>query len=241
MKQSQYISLKSVFSILQYVKIKIYSIDIFRKMWYNYINEKCLNDLKRRLIIISKIGYIRVSTAEQETARQEELMKALSVEKVFMEKLSGKDTNRPAFQQMMDYLREGDELYVESISRLSRSIRDLLKTIDTLNAKGVKFISQKENIDTSTPQGRFMLSVFAALSELEREQTLQRQREGIEIAKANGKYKGRQPIQIDEVKFEKLYHLWKNNEITAVEFQKRIGLKANTFYRRVKQFEKNQK
>lgn len=241
MKQPQYISLKSVFSILQYVEIKIYPIDIFRKMWYNYINKKCLFNLKRRLIIISKIGYIRVSTAEQETARQEELMKVLGVEKVFMEKLSGKDTNRPAFQQMMDYLREGDELYVESISRLSRSIRDLLKTIDSLNAKGVKFISQKESIDTSTPQGRFMLSVFAALSELEREQTLQRQREGIEIAKANGKYKGRQPIKIDEVKFEKLYHLWKRNEITAVEFQKRIGLKPNTFYRRVKQFEKNQK
>lgn len=153
-------------------------------------------------------------------------MKSLNVEKVFIEKLSGKDTNRPEFQKMMDYLREGDELYVESISRLSRSIRDLLKTIDTLNAKGVKFISQKENIDTSSPQGRFMLSVFAALSELEREQTLQRQREGIEIAKANGKYKGRKPISIDEAKFEKLYNLWKNKEITAVEFQKRIGLKA---------------
>jgi len=197
--------------------------------------------LQKEADIISKIGYIRVSTTEQETARQEELMKALGVKKVFMEKLSGKDTNRPEFCKMMDYLREDDELYVESISRLSRSIRDLLKTIDTLNAKGVKFISQKENIDTSTPQGRFMLSVFAALSELEREQTLQRQREGIEIAKAQGKYKGRQPIQIDEAKFAKLYHLWKNNEITAVEFQQRIGLKPNTFYRRIKSFEKSKK
>ncbi len=168
-------------------------------------------------------------------------MKALGVEKVFLEKLSGKDTNRSEFHKMMDYLREDDELYVESISRLSRSIRDLLKTIDTLNAKGVKFISQKENIDTSTPQGRFMLSVFAALSELEREQTLQRQREGIEIAKSQGKYKGRQPIKINEEKFAKLYKLWKADEITAVEFQKRIGLKANTFYRRVKKFEECKK
>lgn len=187
--------------------------------------------------IISKIGYIRVSTAEQETARQEELMKSLGVDKIFAEKLSGKDTNRPAFQQMMEYLREGDELHVESISRLSRSIRDLLKTIDILNAKGVKFISQKENIDTATPQGRFVLSVFAALSELEREQTLQRQREGIKIAKKQGKYKGRKPIKIDEVKFAKLYNLWKVGEITATEFQRRINLKPNTFYRRIRDFE----
>jgi len=166
-------------------------------------------------------------------------MKTLGVDKVFMEKISGKDTNRPMFQQMMNYLREGDELYVESISRLSRSVRDLLKTIDALNEKGVKFISQKENIDTSTPQGRFVLSVFAALSELEREQTLQRQKEGIEIAKKQGKYKGRQPIQIDETKFAKLYQLWKCGEITATEFQHRIRLKPNTFYRRVKDYEYN--
>lgn len=165
-------------------------------------------------------------------------MKEIGVDKVFVEKQSGKDINRPEFKKMLECLREGDILYVESISRLSRSIRDLLNTIDILNDKGVKFVSQKENIDTDSPQGRFMLSVFAALSELEREQTLQRQREGISIAKANGKYKGRQPIEIDEDKFAKLYKQWKADEITAVEFQRRIGLKPNTFYRRIKSFEK---
>lgn len=165
-------------------------------------------------------------------------MKEIGVDKVFVEKQSGKDINRPEFKKMLEYLREGDILYVESISRLSRSIRDLLNTIDILNDKGVKFVSQKENIDTDSPQGRFMLSVFAALSELECEQTLQRQREGISIAKANGKYKGRQPIEIDEDKFAKLYKQWKADEITAVEFQRRIGLKPNTFYRRIKSFEK---
>lgn len=193
--------------------------------------------MNKEVVKISKIGYVRVSTEGQETARQEELMKALGVEKVFLEKVSGKNTERVEFQKMMSYLREGDTLYVESISRLSRSIRDLLKTIDELNERGVKFVSQKENIDTNSPQGRFMLSVFAALSELEREQTLQRQREGIEIAKAMGKYKGRKPIKIDEDKFAKLYKQWKAKEITAVEFRKRINLKTNTFYRRVKEFE----
>ena len=193
--------------------------------------------MNKEVVKISKIGYVRVSTEGQETARQEELMKALGVEKVFMEKVSGKNTERVEFQKMMSYLREDDTLYVESISRLSRSIRDLLKTIDELNERGVKFVSQKENIDTNSPQGRFMLSVFAALSELEREQTLQRQREGIEIAKAMGKYKGRKPIKIDEDKFAKLYKQWKAKEITAVEFRKKINLKTNTFYRRVKEYE----
>ncbi len=164
-------------------------------------------------------------------------MKTLGVEKVFTEKISGKDTNRPEFLKMLDYLREGDTLYVESISRLSRSIRDLLKTIDILNEKGVTFVSQKENIDTTTAQGRFMLSVFAALSELEREQTLQRQREGIEIAKANGKYKGRQPVAYDKSKMESLYPEWKAGRLSAVDYAKKLNLKKNTFYRRLKEYQ----
>ena len=131
---------------------------------------------------MSKIGYIRVSTEHQETARQEELMKDLGVEKIFMEKQSGKDTTRPELTKMLSYVRAGDELYVESISRLSRSIKDLLNIMDTLQEKEVKFISHKESLDTGTAQGRFVLSIFGALAELEREQLLQRQREGIAIA-----------------------------------------------------------
>ena len=98
--------------------------------------------------------------------------------------------------------------------------------------------SDKENIDTNTPQGRFVLSIFAALSELEREQTLQRQREGIAIAKSQGKYKGRQPLPIDWIKFGQLYEQWKSGTITAVWFQKEMGLRANTFYRRLKEYER---
>ena len=112
-----------------------------------------------------------------------------------------------------------------------------MSIVDKLEKAGIKFVSLKENIDTSSPQGRFVLSIFGALSELEREQTLQRQREGITIAKQAGKYKGRQPIRIDEDKFTKLFKKWKAEEITAVEFQKKIGLKPNTFYRRLKKYE----
>ena len=187
---------------------------------------------------MGKIGYIRVSTEHQETARQEAIMQQYKVERVFTEKMSGKNANRPELKAMLEYVREGDTLYIESISRLGRSTRDQLNIVDVLQKKGVTLVSSKENIDTNTPQGRFVLSIFAALSELEREQTLQRQREGIAIAKAQGKYKGRQSIAIDWVKFRQLYEQWKFGTITAVWFQKEMVLRANTFYRRLKEYER---
>ncbi len=166
-------------------------------------------------------------------------MHSIGIDKVFMEKISGKDTNRPQLKAMIEYVRDGDVLYIESISRLARSTRDLLKIVDTLNEKGVQLVSSKENIDTTTAQGRFMLSVFAALSELEREQTLQRQREGIEIAKAQGKYKGRRPVAYDKSKMELLYPEWKAGRLSAVDYAKKLNLKKNTFYRRLKEYQES--
>lgn len=130
---------------------------------------------------MSKIGYIIVSTEHQETARQQEIMCDYQVDRIFSEKLSGANGDRPQLMAMLEYVREGDTLYIESISRLGRSTKGLLNIIDTLTAKGVTLISHKEKIDTDTPAGNFMLTVFAALSQLEREQLKQRQREGIEI------------------------------------------------------------
>ena len=186
---------------------------------------------------MSKIGYIRVSTEHQETARQQEIMNNNQVDRIFSEKLSGATADRPQLKAMLDYVREGDTLYVESISRLGRSARDLLNIIDTLTDKGVTLVSHKENIDTNTPTGKFMLTVFAALSQLEREQLKQRQREGIEIAKAQGKYTGRKPIPIDWDKFGSLYGEWKAKNITGRDFMRRMGLTANTFYRRIREYE----
>ncbi len=141
---------------------------------------------------MSKIGYIRVPTEHQETASQQEIMCGYQVDRIFSEKLSVSTQNasqfakdRPQLRAMLDYVREGDTLYIESISRLGRSTKDLLNIIDSLTDKGVTLVSHKENIDTDTPAGKFMLTVFAALSQLEREQLKQRQREGIEIAKRN--------------------------------------------------------
>lgn len=186
---------------------------------------------------MSKIGYIRVSTEQQKTARQQKIMCDYQVDRIFSDKLSGATADRPQLKAMLDYVREGDTLYVESISRLGRSTRDLLNIIDTLNDKGVTLISHKEKIDTDTPTGKFMLTVFAALSQLEREHLKLRQHEGIEIAKAQGKYTGRNPIPIDWDRFGKLYGEWRAKNITGRDFMRKMNLSANTFYRRVREYE----
>ena len=180
-----------------------------------------------------KIGYVRTSTAEQNTARQEALMEALGVDEVYIDRMSGKNTQRPELQKMMDYVRRGDVVVVESISRFARNTRDLLELIERLSAKGVAFVSQKEAIDTSTPTGKFMLTVFGAVAELEREYILQRQREGIDIAKSKGVYKGRKPIYRPEL--HQVVALWQSGQISAVEAMKRLDLKPSTFYRKVKE------
>ena len=182
--------------------------------------------------MIMKIGYIRISTTDQNTARQEVLMKELGTDQVFIDRTSGKNTDRPELKRMMNFVREGDEVIVESISRFARNTRDLLDLVEQLTAKGVEFISKKEAIDTTTPTGKFMLTVFGAVAELEREYTLQRQKEGIAIAKENGMYKGRKPIERDN--FIAVVSLWKQDKITAVEAMRRLNMKPSTFYRRVR-------
>lgn len=179
-----------------------------------------------------KIGYIRVSTKEQNTIRQEYLMESLGVEEVYIDRMSGKNTHRPELKKMLDYVRKGDTVVVESISRFARNTRDLLDLVEQLSTKGVEFVSQKEAIDTSTATGKFMLTVFGAVAELEREYILQRQREGIAIAKEQGKYTGRKPIQHPE--FALVVSRWKRGEMTAVEARKKLGMSASTFYRRVR-------
>lgn len=184
-----------------------------------------------------KIGYIRVSTAEQNTIRQEVLMEELGVERIFMDKISGKSKDRPALKAMMSFVREGDTVIVESFSRFARSTKDLIELVEELQAKSVEFVSKKESIDTDTPQGRFMLTVFAAMAQLEREQLLQRQAEGIAAAKDAGKYKGRKPIEVDEARFTELYRAWKNGETAPKFICKALGLSHATFYRKVKSYE----
>lgn len=180
-----------------------------------------------------KIGYIRVSAQEQNTIRQEVLMENLKVDELFIEKISGKNTDRPQLKKMLEFIRKGDSLIVESISRFARNTKDLLELIELLNDKQVIFISIKENIDTTTATGKFMLTVFGAVAELERDYILQRQREGIEIAKELGKYKGRKPSDLPN--YSSVVARWKAGTITATKAAKLLGISRNTFYRKLNQ------
>ena len=184
---------------------------------------------------MSRIGYIRVSTLEQNTIRQEVLMEELGVDKIYIDKCSGKDMDRPRLKDMLDFIREGDVVIVESFSRLSRNTKELLEMVEFMNKKGVQFISKKEAVDTSTPQGKFMLTVFAAMAELERENILERQREGIAAAKAEGKYKGRKPVEVGDMFFV-VTKMWVDGEISLAEAQKRLNMASATFFRKCKMY-----
>lgn len=188
---------------------------------------------------MSKIGYARCSTAEQNPQRQQEWLQSQGCERIYLDMLSGKDTNRPQLQAMLDYVREGDVLFVESISRLARSTRDLLSIVDQLTENGVQFISQKESIDTETPQGKFMLTVFAAMAELERDQIRQRQREGIAIAQREGRYKGGQKKHVDQYLFEELYKQWENGIIKQKYMCDKLHISRKTLYSRIQEYEAN--
>lgn len=183
-----------------------------------------------------KVFYARTSTTHQNLDRQLEVSKELGVDRVYQEQLSGKDNNRPQLKSMLDFVREGDTVYVLDYSRLARSTTDLINIVGQLQEKKVNFVSIKENVDTSTPQGKLIFTIFAGLSEFERTNLLDRQRMGIEVARMNGKYKGRKPIEKPE-NYEKVVSIWKKGGITALEAMTRLNLKPNTFYRMIKRNE----
>lgn len=159
-------------------------------------------------------------------------MKNFDVEKIYADKMSGKNTQREQFQEMMKFVKDGDTLYVESFSRLSRSTKDLLETVQQLQDKKVVLVSDKEKLDPSTPQGKFMMTVFAAMSELERESILERQREGIEITKTQGKYKGR-PAKISN-KFIYCAKAWAKGRMQLKDAIAENEVSEATFFRRCK-------
>lgn len=186
--------------------------------------------------VVMLIGYARVSTEEQNTGRQTEAFNSIGIEKMFIDKASGKNADREQLKQMISFVREGDTVVVESISRIARNTKDLLAIVDTLRSKNAEFVSMKESIDTTTAQGKFMLTVFGAMAELERECILQRTREGIELAKQQNKYKGKPKMNIDEQAFRKECKKWREGKQTATKTMEVLGLKPNTFYRRVSEF-----
>lgn len=183
-----------------------------------------------------RYGYVRVSTTHQNTARQDLLMEQLDVDRVFIDKCTGKNTDRPEFQKMMATVKRGDVVVVESYSRMSRSTKDLLDTVEKLNDLGVGFISKKETIDTTTAAGRMFLTFIAGMNQFEREVMLERQAEGIaampvdengkKISAKTGRGFGRARVDVD---------LTLLAGETVKDACARLGISRNTYYRKVRE------
>ncbi len=184
------------------------------------------------------VGYARISTITQNEDRQIEALTNAGCEKIYLDKLSGKDTNRPQLKEMFTFIREGDTVLVTEFSRFSRSTKDLLDLVEKLQAKKVDFRSLKENVDTTTSSGKLVLTIFAALSEFERSIIRERAAEGIAIAKAKGKKLGRREIQVDDDKLISLYNQWKDGEILQKKIMKDCKMSRTTLHKHISRLKK---
>lgn len=183
------------------------------------------------------IAYVRVSTAEQNETRQKKALKKYDIDKWFIEKASGKDTNRPRLQEMLEYIREDDTVYVEEFSRLGRSTADLLNTVQQIEDVGAKFVSLKENFDTKTPTGKLQMTMMAAIAEFERSMILERQREGIAIAKREGKYKGRKAVSVPNI--GTYYDKYMRRKGTKVSIAHELGISRTTLDKLFREYERS--
>lgn len=187
-----------------------------------------------------RFGYVRVSTIQQNEGRQMEALAAYGLrrEDITVEKLSGKDRNRPGLESLLGKVRAGDSVVVTSIDRLGRSTRDILNIVDELKGKEVTLVCLSQNLDTSTPMGKCVLTILAAFAEMERNNIKERQAEGIALAKREGRYKGRGKKDLPEL--ERIWGKWKRGEVSAAQAAKLLGVSRSTFYRRVGQLEESQ-
>lgn len=186
------------------------------------------------------IAYVRVSTVEQNEQRQLEGLKKYNIDKWFTEKVSAKNTNRPKLKEMLEFARDGDTIYIHDFSRLARSTKDLLNIVEQLNNKGIHLVSNKENIDSSTPTGKLMLTMIGAINEFERTNLLERQREGIAIAKEHGKYKGRKEIKITDLEFEQQYNKYLSRQINKTELAKLFDVSRPTLNKLIDEYKTKQ-
>jgi DNA invertase Pin-like site-specific DNA recombinase len=175
-----------------------------------------------------RVGYIRVSTLDQNTARQ---LDGIELDKVFTDKASGKDTQRPQLQEALEYVREGDSLVCHSMDRLARNLRNLLEIVECLTSKGVQVQFLKENLTFSgedSPFNKLMLAMLGGVAEFERAMIHERQREGIEIAKTKGVYKGRKP-KLSDPRVEEIKQRIAAGEKKA-EIAREFGVSRQTLY-----------
>lgn len=179
---------------------------------------------------MAKVAYVRVSTIEQNEGRQIEALKQYNIDKIFIEKKSGKNIDREQLKAMLDYIRDGDTVFTESFSRIARNTKDLLDIVEQIQKKGAIIKSLKENLDTSTPTGKLMLTVIGAMATFERDIMLERQREGIALAKEQGKYKGRKEKQ-KPAEWEQWLSLYNTRKMTATELAQRCEVSRPVLYR----------
>jgi DNA invertase Pin-like site-specific DNA recombinase len=183
---------------------------------------------------MAHVAYVRVSSTDQNEGRQIEALKSHRIDKWYTEKVSGKDTQRPQLQAMLEYVREGDIIFIHDFSRLARSTKDLLFIVEQLQAKNIHLVSNKENLDTNTPTGKLMLTMIAAINEFERENLLERQREGIALAVSAGKYKGRKEISIKD--FDKHYQKYMNREVNKSELAQELKISRPTLDKLIREY-----
>ena len=185
---------------------------------------------------MANIAYVRTSTVEQHEDRQCEGLKKYNIDKWYIDKCSGKNTNRPQLQAMLEYVREDDTVYVHDFSRLARSTKDLLELVELLNSKGVHLVSNKENLDSRTPTGKLMLTMIAGIAEFERTNMLERQREGIAIAKEKGVYKGRKPVDVSREVLMELYEQYMMRKLTKAQMAKELNVSRPTLDKLIKEY-----
>lgn len=187
-----------------------------------------------------KIGYARVSTVDQNEARQMEALREEGVEMIYMDKKSGKDFNRPEYQKMIASLKKGDVLVVHSIDRLGRNYEEIIaewrkitKEIEAdIIVQDMPLLNTTQNKDlTGTLIADIVLQLLSYVAQRERENIRQRQKEGIAIAKAQGKYKGRAKKEINKELFDNTKLRWQNGEITKVQFAEIMGISRSTLYK----------
>lgn len=176
-----------------------------------------------------KYAYIRVSTVEQNEARQIAAMQQYNIpeENYFIEKVSGKNTDRPELQRLLSIVQPGDTIHIHDFSRLSRSTADLLNIVTELNDKGIHLVSNKENLDTSTPTGKLLLTMIGAINEFERTNMLERQLEGIQIAKHQGKYRKK---DIDTDLYDSLKKDVDAGRLTVTTACEELGITRRSWY-----------
>lgn len=180
-------------------------------------------------------GYARVSTRSQELDRQLDLLNEHKCNEILTEKMTGTKANRPQLIRLKDKLRPGDTVVVESFSRLGRSTKDLIELVNYFEEHDVKLVSLKEKFDTTTPQGRLMMTVFQAFSQFERDLIVERTKEGLKSARARGRKGGRPPVNQRDA--ERALKLYESQEYSVKEITEMTGISRATLYRYLKKSE----